>query len=82
MTQLISLVGAVLVLIPFAATQLGRMRTETRPYQAMNFVGSGALTAVALMDRQYGFILLEGTWAIMSAIGLMRVLRSPARNDA
>jgi len=77
MIQLVSLLGALLILIPFAASQLRRLAVATLAYQVPNLVGSGALTVVAVMERQYGFILLEGTWAIMSVIGLIGVLRSP-----
>ena len=74
MIQLISVAGAILILLPFAASQFGKLTTESLAYQVMNLIGSVALTAVALIESQYGFILLEGTWALVSAAGLVRVI--------
>ena len=74
MVQAVSVVGAVLILLPFAASQFGKLATTSLAYQLMNLVGSAALTAVAVIESQYGFILLEGTWAVVSVAGLARVL--------
>lgn len=74
MRQIIGLLGAFLILIPFAASQLERLETSSKTYQTLNLVGAVILTTIAGLERQYGFILLEGVWALMSLVGLRRVL--------
>jgi len=74
MRQTISLLGAFLVLIPFALSQLGRLTTDSRVYHALNLSGATILMVIAILERQYGFILLEGVWMIMSMVGLRRVM--------
>ena len=72
--QVLGVVGALLILIPFAGSQVNRLSTASLVYQLMNLTGAVLLTVVAVVERQYGFILLEGVWACMSLIGLRRVL--------
>lgn len=71
--QIVSVVGALLCLVPFSAVQLRRMRPESVPYQLMNLAGSSALATAAVLERQWGFLLLEGTWALFSLFGVVKL---------
>lgn len=73
---IVQIVGSLLILAPFVLVQLGRLTTDTRSYVVLNLVGSTILALDALHGRQWGFLLLEGTWAFVSLLGLLR--RSPA----
>ncbi len=77
--QLVSLVGAALILVAYLALQRGWMPRESRLYNALNFVGSGLLTYVAVKDRRMGFIILEAAWALLSLPGMLRRTRASAQ---
>ncbi len=77
--QIVSLVGAVLILVAFAGSTFERLSTKSAPYLWLNFVGAAGLTYTAVVGRQYGFVLLEGTWALVAGVGLIRRLRTPAQ---
>jgi hypothetical protein len=54
--------------------------TTSRSYQVFNLIGSATLAADAAATGQWGFLLLEGAWAVMSLAGLMRsFMGRPAR---
>jgi hypothetical protein len=64
--QLISLLGAVVVLIGFAGLQTGRLDRRSVWFNALNLIGSLFLLWVAVHDRRAGFIALEAIWAAFS----------------
>jgi hypothetical protein len=73
--QLIQICGSLLILAAFAASQAGRLPIDSRLYLALNFVGSAILALLAWIDQQWGFLLLEGVWAIVSLWGLTQLMR-------
>jgi hypothetical protein len=74
--QLVQIVGALLILVAFAAAQFGAMDPHSRVYLVLNFVGSLILAVLAWEERQWGFLLLETVWAAVSLWGLRPGLRS------
>ena len=74
--DLIEIVGALLILAAFAASQLRRLDAHSVPYLVLNVLGAGVLAAIAAVDRSWGFLLLEGTWTIVSVVSLVGVLRA------
>lgn len=83
MSGLLQIAGALIILCAFVAVQSGRAQPSSRIALSMNLVGSALLAALALGGRQWGFLLLEGAWAAVSAVSLRRtILRlSPAPGD-
>jgi hypothetical protein len=75
--QLVSLVGAALILAAYVGLQRGWLPRETRAYNALNFFGSALLTYAAVRNWNLGFIILEGAWAILSLPGTIRPSRQP-----
>jgi hypothetical protein len=74
MDQLIQIVGALLILVAFGAVQFNRMSPDSRLYLTLNLAGSIILAVLALSASQWGFVLLESVWAIVSAWSLISTL--------
>ena len=82
LVQAISVIGALLILGAFAANLLQWMNTSNLWYSLLNFVGSAILLVVAVLDQQFGFILLEGAWGLVSLWGIITALRGDEAPDA
>lgn len=73
--QLMSLVGAGMILGAYIANQRGWLSPADRLYNLLNVAGSALLAWIAIVDRRAGFIVLEVAWALASIPGLLRARR-------
>jgi hypothetical protein len=73
--QALQLAAALLILIAFTASQLKRMPADSLAYLLLNLIGSAILAVEAAWTSQWGFVLLEGSWALVSAASLLRHAR-------
>jgi len=76
--QLIQIAGSLLVLAAFIAAQRGRLDPKSPVYLAFNLLGSATLAIDAGVGGEWGFLLLEGIWALVSLVGLVNVRRRRA----
>lgn len=71
MDQTFQIVGALLILIAYGLGQRRLLDVNSMTYLLLNLAGSLILAILAALDRQWGFLLLEGVWALLSLWGIM-----------
>jgi hypothetical protein len=69
------LFGSMLILAAFVTSITGRMSQNSYRYLSLNAVGSAILTVTAIISREWGFLLLEGVWALVSAYSILRKIK-------
>ncbi|MFF5227874.1 hypothetical protein [Dactylosporangium sp. NPDC000521] len=70
--MLVQILGSLCVLLPFVLVQLGVWTSTSRRYVWLNLIGSTALAVEAALGRDWGFLLLEGVWALVSLRSLFK----------
>jgi hypothetical protein len=75
MQQILQILGAVLILIAYLLAQLRLLNDRSIPYLLLNLSGSAVLAVLAASGREWGFLLLEGSWAVVSLISLIALTR-------
>jgi hypothetical protein len=69
----VQVVGSLCVLIPFVLVQLGRLSSTSLWYSSLNLAGSTVLAFEAAIGGNWGFLLLEAVWAVVSLRSLLTV---------
>ncbi|MGA9641821.1 MAG: hypothetical protein WBQ72_10525 [Terriglobales bacterium] len=70
--QLISFLGALLILVAYGGHQLSWIDARRPAYNILNAAGSVVLCWIAFHPFQLGFVVLEGVWTIISLWALLR----------
>ena len=70
--QVISFIGAMLIMIAYGGHQLGWINSRRASYNVMNAAGSAILVWIAWHPFQVGFVVLESVWTVISLWALFR----------
>ena len=76
MTQVISIIGSIIILSAYGAGQAKLMSTSSLLYAVLNLIGSGILAVIAVIESQWGFLLVEGVWSLISLASVVNILRT------
>ncbi|PKN81389.1 MAG: hypothetical protein CVU47_06990 [Chloroflexi bacterium HGW-Chloroflexi-9] len=76
--ELIGFAGVGLLLLAFLLNLLGFLQAGGRPYLFLNLVGAGLAGLSAALIPFWPFVVLEGVWALVAAVGLFRPRRGAA----
>jgi hypothetical protein len=71
----VEVAGAVMILAAFALNQFAGLDRHGFPYLGLNLVGAVILAVVAAVHGQWGFLLLQGVWAIVALWGVVGLVR-------
>ena len=83
--QIVQMVGALLILAGFILSQRDLLDADSYLYLVLNLIGAAILAVLAFQGQRWGFVLLEGVWALVALVGLIgRLVRknptaTPAR---
>jgi hypothetical protein len=71
-TDYIGAIGVSLILLAFFLNLRKVVDTQNMLYLALNFVGAGLACSASMMMQYVPFIVLEGTWMMMTGFALLR----------
>lgn len=71
----IGLIGTLLVLVAFFLLQAGRLAGNGIAYQLLNLFGAAGILVTLLGTFNPAVFVLELTWVLISAYGIVRTLR-------
>ena len=71
--DLLGVVGVLLILVAYAGAQLGRLPPDRAPALSMNLAGAALVLASLTQKFNLSAVLMEGSWALVAAYGLLRL---------
>jgi hypothetical protein len=74
-TDSIGFIGVTILLIAYFLNLTNKIGKDSLIYLQMNFVGAGLACLASVLMKYLPFIILEGSWTIVSAFGILKYIR-------
>ncbi|MDO8295062.1 MAG: hypothetical protein Q7T19_01345 [Caulobacter sp.] len=73
-TDAVGVIGVAMILIAYAGAALGRLDVKGALSLFANFLGASLILLSLFVDFNLSALLMEGSWALVSLVGLVRLL--------
>ena len=73
--DILASIGVIVLLIAFLMNLFGKLSAQSKMYCFMNFIGAAICGFSSFLIKFYPFVVLEGIWAFVAAISLLKVSR-------
>lgn len=74
-TDIIGFIGVTILLMAYFLNLTDKIGKNSLVYLQMNFFGAGLACLASVLMRYLPFIILEGSWTIISAFGILKYVR-------
>jgi hypothetical protein len=75
-TDWIGFIGVTILLIAFFLNLNNRLKKDNFVYLLMNVLGAGLACFASVLLKYMPFIIIEATWTLVSAYGLLQFYRT------
>ena len=73
-TDAVGVIGVAMILVAYAGAALGRLDVKGALSLFANFLGASLILLSLAVDFNLSALLMEGSWALVSLAGLVRLL--------
>ena len=73
--DIIGSIGVALILIAYFLNTEGLIPVNGKLFYVVNIIGAALATYASFLINYWPFVILEGTWTMVSLYGLMRAMR-------
>jgi hypothetical protein len=77
-STLIGSAGVTLLLVAFFLNLIKRLAQDSVAYTLLNLVGAALAGYASWLIGFIPFVVLEGTWAVVAAVALLRIVALPS----
>jgi len=73
--DIIGTIGVALILVAYFLHTEKLLRPDGKGYYVLNTIGAALACYASLLIGYWPFVILEGTWTLVSIYGLMKAMR-------